>query len=65
MMRSSARWIEEELANDIERIGNRIDRTALHDDERSRYAVSYLQQLLRDRRDRLAILKQRRPRSAH
>ena len=65
MTRISSRWTEEELAREIDRIGDRIDRTARHDDERSRYAVSYLQQLLRDRRDRLTILRQRRDRSTY
>ena len=54
------RWTESELLTDIDRIGVQIETRAQRDDERSKCARSYLQQLLRDRRDALAVLRTRR-----
>lgn len=54
------RWTEDELRAEIKRIDNLIEQTAEHRDERSRCAVSYLTQLLRDRYDTLANLRARR-----
>jgi hypothetical protein len=54
------RWTEDELKAEIQRLDQLIERTAEQRDERSRCAVSYLTQLLRDRHDSLADLRARR-----
>jgi len=54
------RWTEDELRAEIKRIDELIEQTAESRDERSRCAVSYLTQLLRDRHDSLADLRVRR-----
>ena len=60
MKRGRDRWTEQELVSEIERLGDRIDSTALCSDEHSRYVVSYLQQVLNVRRDALTVLQKRR-----
>ena len=55
------RWTEDELRAEIKRIDALIEHSAEQRDERSRCAVSYLTQLLRDRHDSLAGLRARRP----
>ena len=57
MIATLPRWTEEELLSDIERIDARLETTTCRDDERSRCAKSYLQQLLRDRKSALAVLR--------
>lgn len=65
-MRTAAeRWTEAELANEIRRLAEQIERAAENDTERSRNAVSYLQQVLQDRKRTLAVLKQKRVRPLH
>ena len=54
------RWTEAELTCEISRLGKRIEQVESGEDERSRNAASYLQQVLQDRKRTLAILKQRR-----
>jgi hypothetical protein len=54
------RWTEDELKAQIQRIGRLIERATLRGDQRSRCAVSYLTQVLRDRHDTLAKLRSRR-----
>ena len=58
-MRTFDSWTEDELRNEIARLDDLIDRTASARDERSRCAVAYLRQVLRDRRDSLTVLRQR------
>ena len=58
-MRSHDSWTEDELALEIARLDNMIAEASKADDERSRCAVAYLRQVLRDRRDSLTVLRKR------
>ena len=59
------RWTETELTSEITRLGELIDKASTNSDERSKCAVSYLQQVLRDRRDALSVLRKRRTTHIH
>ncbi|MCB1744858.1 MAG: hypothetical protein KDK91_31115 [Gammaproteobacteria bacterium] len=59
-----SRWTERELTDEIEQLGRRIAERSQSDDERSRCAVSYMIQLLRDRRETLATLRSQKSRAA-
>ena len=53
---------ETELKDQIDALGKRIEEQSGADDERSRCAVSYLNQLLRDRRELLASVRSQKRR---
>lgn len=65
MIDPNARWTEDELAKEIARLGDMIAEAAKATDTRSRCAVSYLRQVLRDRRDSLTVLRKSRGRDMH
>lgn len=52
-----SRWTENELLEDIQRLGNLITEARQRTGNRSRCAVAYLTQVLRDRRDSLATIR--------
>lgn len=52
-------WTEDELAREIARLDDLITETGRNADKRSRCAVSYLRQVIKDKRETLAILRQR------
>ena len=58
-------WTERELAQEINRLSEKLAATSQRTDERGRNASSYLQQVLRDRQDRLSVLRQQRVRPVH
>ena len=58
-MRNYIRWTENRLREEIENLGDKITRVAKQEDRRSRHAVSYMRQLLKDKQDRLALLRLR------
>jgi len=51
------RWTEDRLRQEIDKLGDRITFVAQNQDRRSRHAVSYMRQLLKDKQDRLALLR--------
>lgn len=51
------RWTEDRLKEEIDKLGDQIAQVAQNQDRRSRHAVSYMRQLLKDKQDRLALLK--------
>jgi hypothetical protein len=57
-MRAHESWSEEELRDEIARLRDLIAKASKGNDERSRCALSYLRQVLRDRRDSLTVLRQ-------
>ena len=59
-MRPHGSWTEDELMLDIARLDHLIVEAEKTSDERSRCAASYLRQVLRDRRDTLAVISHRR-----
>ena len=59
-MRTHDSWTEDELHREISRLDALIGEAEGADDERSRCAVSYLRQVLRDRRDSLSVLRKSR-----
>ena len=59
LTREQLRLAENELESEIHRIGGLLARASAQEDARSRCAASYLRQLLRDREDRLATVRQR------
>ena len=56
-MLNYVRWTEDRLTDEIDKLGMRIAEIAKLEDRRSRHAVSYMRQLLKDKQDRLARLK--------
>ena len=54
-------WTEDELRSEIARLDNRINEQSRNDDKRSRCAVSYLRQVIKDKQDTLHLLRMRRP----
>ncbi len=52
-----SRWTEDELHADIQRLGKLIAETRRRSGHSPRCAVAYLTQVLRDRRDSLAVLR--------
>lgn len=52
-------WTEEELRQEITRLDNRIAEQSRNDDKRSRCAVSYLRQVVKDKQDTLHLLRMR------
>lgn len=54
------RWTEDELRKEIERLREHISKVSQSDSARARAAVSYLNQMLRDRRAELAALQRKR-----
>lgn len=54
------RRTEEELRREIQRLRERIAEASVSASASARSATSYLNQLMRDRRDELAILRYRR-----
>ena len=54
------RWTEDELRKEIERLRERISQISQSANASARAAVSYLNQMLRDRRAELASLRRRR-----
>ena len=59
-MRPHGSWTEDELRREIARLDDLIVEAEKGSDERSRCAVAYLRQMLRDRRDTLAVIRKRR-----
>ena len=57
MMRFSNEWTEDELSREIQRLNTLIDQAAKGSDTRSRCAMSYLQQVMKDRIDALAVIR--------
>jgi len=51
------RWTEDQLRKDIELLCERISRTSRSDTSSARAAVSYLNQMLKDRRAELARMR--------
>ncbi len=51
------RWTEDRLREEIDKLGDQISQVAQNHDRRSRHAVSYMRQLLKDKQHRLALLK--------
>lgn len=60
MMSPSVRWTEDELRREIERLCERISQASRSATATSQAAVAYLNQVLKDRRDDLAVLRRRR-----
>jgi len=56
-MQNYARWTEDRLSQEIDRLGSRIAEISKLSDRRSRHAVSYMRQLLKEKKDKLALLK--------
>lgn len=54
------RWTEDELRKEIQRLRERISKASQSANSSARAAVSYLNQLLRDRRAELATMRRRR-----
>ncbi len=52
-----SRWTEDELLADINRLGQLITQTRQRTGHKSKCAVAYLTQVLRDRRDTLATMR--------
>jgi len=53
------RWTEDRLRQEIDKLGDQITHVAQNQDRKSRHAVSYMRQLLKDKQDRLALLRLR------
>ena len=53
------RWTEEELRQEIERLRERITEVSQSENISARAAVSYLNQMLRDRRAELATMRRK------
>ena len=56
-MRNYSRWQAEELSKEIAALGEKIADVSKFTDKKSRHAVSYMRQLLKEKQDRLALLK--------
>ena len=52
-------WTEDELRQEIARLDNLIAEQSRNDDKRSRCAVSYLRQVVKDKQDTLHLLRMR------
>ena len=52
-------WTEDELRQEIARLDNLIAEQSQNDDKRSRCAVSYLRQVVKDKQDTLHLLRMR------
>ena len=52
-------WTEDELRKEIARLDNLIAVQSRNDDKRSRCAVSYLRQVVKDKQDTLHLLRMR------
>ena len=52
-------WTEDELRREITRLGDLITEQSRNDDKRSRCAVSYLRQVVKDKQDTLHLLRMR------
>ncbi len=50
-------WTEDELRREIARLDDLITEQSRHDDKRSRCAVSYLRQVVKDKHDTLHLLR--------
>ncbi|MCP5150999.1 MAG: hypothetical protein H6983_06920 [Ectothiorhodospiraceae bacterium] len=59
------RWTERELESEIANLGDRLARAAEGGDRRARCAVSFLRQVLQERRDELNALRARNRRGVH
>ena len=59
-MRFSYEWTEEELANEIKRLNELISSASKGPDPRSRCALSYLRQVMKDRVAALAAIRRDR-----
>ena len=60
MLTTTVRRTEEDLQREIQRLCDRIAQVAESARSTSQSAISYLNQVLRDRRDELAILRHSR-----
>ena len=52
-------WTEDELRREIARLDDLISAQSRNDDKRSRCAVSYLRQVIKDKQDTLHLLRMR------